>query len=75
MGLASEAYGYAKQDDEKTYMEVLLTAARERHHRALIEGMSLKLAEDIRIWARGARHVLSRSGWLEEALEELYFKK
>lgn len=73
-GVATEAYGFAKQNDEKEYMEQLFNGARVRYHLVLIQGMTPDLAEDIRAWARESRHKLARSGWLEDALEPIYFK-
>jgi hypothetical protein len=67
--LSSEAYGFAKLPEEKKHMEKIMMGARERHHRVLLEGMSFEVAEDIRAWARAARHVITSECWLEDALE------
>jgi len=67
--ISSEAYGFAKLPDEKAFMEKILFGARELHHRVLLEGMSLSLAEDIRGWARGCRHMITSEGWLDKALK------
>ena len=68
--VSSEAYGFAKIPEEKKFMEEIFMGARERHHRVLLEGMSLELADDIRVWSRACRHMITSSCWLEHALEE-----
>lgn len=63
-GLASEGYGFAEGDAERGFMECLMNQARL--YRSRIEEGKLRGEEqwnEVRDWARRARHMLSARDW------------
>jgi len=66
-GLASEGYGFAEDTDERGFMECLMNQARL--YKAMIEDGRIKNEKQfnqIRAWARYARHLLSVKDWCGE---------
>lgn len=67
-GLASEGYGFADDLNERRFMECLMGQARL--YKAMIEDGRIKTEvqfNQIRDWARNARHMLSAKDWRGEA--------
>lgn len=71
-GLASEGYGFAEEKGERGFMECLMNQARL--FKSQIETRKIKTEEQwnqIRDWARSARHLISARDWLgKESIEE-----
>jgi len=71
-GLASEGYGFAEEKNERNFMECLMNQARL--FKSGIENRKIKTQEQwdqIRDWARKARHLISNRNWTgKEGIEE-----